>query len=543
MLQLDTCYHPTILSNPTGPRTTTDRIPESSANVIKAVALLLEEATIATYIEQITKGINQSISPNNKATHNEETTKLLQINSDLLSTISTKHLETIKRTNALAEKIKKLQASTVAQGNMQGVLSTLFRDALMGNMQSAPPSTPNTPLEACLHNRLNIKSCQIMVEIQSTHQDPLKAAYPDKDNPIDKLRQAANTWISLKSDNMTGLPNNSNIRSIKQYHECKFLIKTNKCNRADWIKKHPETLNTPFKNLVKIINRSYPVVARFMLTHFQTDPTGLHKLKVSAKLNPQSITRATWIKDPKCRNPNQKHANIKIFCNTPESANALIMGSPLHLGTQLRIHKDIRAPGTCLNCQLYGHYATNCKATSPTCSKCAGTHTTSECKTDGIKCTPCGSDSHQTNDPSCPERQNQENAILTKDIEALSPYYSTVECWTWSLSHKDNTQPDVPSAPYRKTTHTAPFTCQAKQPQHHQVRQNTLFSSSIHRQPAQTGANSIPISNPCQRGPTLPTQPPLTDPLMIPSRKTILTSPTPVHTTPPKPPLNSHPRH
>ena len=486
---------------PTGPRTTTDRIHENVANVIKAVALLLEEATIATYVEQITKGISQNIS-NTEGPHNETTAKILQNNSDFLKAISTKHLETIERTNALAEKIEKLQENTAAQTSTQGPTPISFRDALMGNTRGVSSSTPNTPLEARLRNRLNIKSCQIMVEIQSTHQDPLKAAYPDGDNPIDKLRQAANTWISLKSDNMAGLPDNSNIRSIKQYHAYKFLIETNRSETADWIKKHPETLSAPFKNPVKILNRLYPVIARFMPTHFQTDPAGLRELEINAKLDPQSITHATWIKDPKRRNPDQKHANIKIYCETPETANALIMNNPQHLGTQLRIHKVIRAPGTCLNCQQYGHYATNCKETTPTCGKCADTHLTSECKSDRLKCTPCGSVNHQTNDPTCSERQNREAAILTKDVEALSPYYSTVERWTWSLEQED-TQPELPSAPHRRTTRTAPFTRHTRQPQ--RARQNTLFGSGFQRQPTQSGANSTPIGNPRQRGAAQPT--------------------------------------
>ena len=269
-----------------------------------------------------------------------------------------------------------------------------------------------------------------MVEIQSTHQDPLKAAYPDGNNPIDKLRQAANMWISLKLDNMAGLPDNSNIHSIKQYHTYKFLIETNRSETANWIKKHPETLSAPFKNPVKILNCLYPVIVCFMPTHFQTDLAGLHKLEVNAKLDPQSITHATWIKDPKRRNPNQKHMNIKIYCETPKTANALIMNNPQHLGTQLQIHKDIRAPSTCLNCQQYGHYATNCKEATPTCSKCADTHLTSKWSSDRLKCTPCRPVNHQTNNPTCSERQNRETMIFTKDVKALSPYYSTVERWT-----------------------------------------------------------------------------------------------------------------
>ena len=50
-----------------------------------------------------------------------------------------------------------------------------------------------------------------MVEIQSGHQDPLKAAYPDEENWIDKLKQATITWLATGSVNTTGLPDNSTI--------------------------------------------------------------------------------------------------------------------------------------------------------------------------------------------------------------------------------------------------------------------------------------------------------------------------------------------
>ena len=493
---------------PSGHRLTTERIPESTANVIKAVALLLEEATAAVYADRIMEKIDQHTTSSTRTPHNEEMLKLLQNNSDLLNAISTKHLETIEKTSALVEKFEKLQENVNTQTNTLGLPPTSFRDALIGNTRRAPPPTPNTPLEARLRNRLNIKACQVMVEIQSEHEDPLKAAYPDKENPIDKLKQATNTWLATESDDTTGPPDNSTIRTIKQYHSKRFLIETNKCETAEWIRDHPESLHSPFKNQVKLLNRLYPVVAHFMPTHFQTDPAGIRTLETDAKLDPQTISRATWIKDPKRRNLDQKHANIKIFCETPEAANALIMSSPLHLGTQLRIHKDIKAPGTCLNCQQYGHYATNCKETSPTCGKCANDHLTSECKSTTLKCTPCGSLDHQSNDPNCIERQNCESALLTKDVEALSPYYSTVERWTWSLSQEDNPPFEDPPALQKRFPRPPPQNCHAKQPQRPQTRQNTLFGSGFQRRPnqTQTGANSTPINNPRQRGTTQTTQ-------------------------------------
>ena len=223
----------------------------------------------------------------------------------------------------------------------------------------------------------------------------------------------------------------------------------------------------------------------------------MRELETSAKLDPHSIARATWIKDPSRRTPSQKCANVKIFCKTPEAANSLIMSSPQHLGSQLRTHKDIKAPSTCLKCQQYGHFAVNCAETLPTCGKCGSKHPTLECDTHtATRCTPCRSNDHQTNDPSCPERQNRENAMLLKDPETLTPYYTTSEKWTWGLPQKGDVLPESPPPiPKRPSRPTHPPS-QARQPQRAPQRQGTLLGSGFQRRPTGTGANNVPIANP-----------------------------------------------
>ena len=219
-----------------------------------------------------------------------------------------------------------------------------------------------------------------------------------------------------------------------------------------------------------------------MPTHFQTDPAGLRELETSAKLDPHSITRATWIKDPSCRTLNQRCANIKVFCETPEAANSLIMSSPQHLGSQLCTHKDIKVPSTCLKCQQYGHFAMNCAEMLPTCGRCGDGHPTLECDTHATtKCTPCGSNDHQTNNPECPKHQNWENALLLKDPETLMPYYTTNERWTWGLPQKGDVTPEnpppAPKRPSRPTHPQGPM----RQPQHALQRQGTLLRSGFQR--------------------------------------------------------------
>ena len=88
----------------TGPCSSNDCVPKGTANVIKAVALLMEEAVTAAYVNRITEAIRQSSDARANGPPSEDMIEALQSNSDLLKAISTKHLETIERTNELAAK-------------------------------------------------------------------------------------------------------------------------------------------------------------------------------------------------------------------------------------------------------------------------------------------------------------------------------------------------------------------------------------------------------------------------------------------------------
>src|SRR5258706_11739832 len=137
-----------------------------------------------------------------------------------------------------------------------------------------------------------------------------------------------------------------------------------------------------------------------------------------------------WTDPCKCQDPLQecqghKHPHHRIRENT-------------HMGSQLQLHKDIRTPGTCNQCQKYGHIAPDCKETSPTCAKCGEDHRTRECASGGTKCTPCGSPDHQTNDERCPERIGRENTSMDKKPEAFTPYFISDERWTWGLNENES---------------------------------------------------------------------------------------------------------
>ena len=132
-----------------------DEVPEAIANMIKAVAFLLEEAVVAKYTDQIT---NQ-LSP---ATINNDTSTQLKETLDRFNTNLQEQME------SLGKVIEEIKATPIPQHMVTSQLLTnpeySYRDALMGNQNPTSTSLANFH-EAKLQNRININAHQILIEI------------------------------------------------------------------------------------------------------------------------------------------------------------------------------------------------------------------------------------------------------------------------------------------------------------------------------------------------------------------------------------------
>lgn len=183
------------------------------------------------------------------------------------------------------------------------------------------------------------------------------------------------------------------------------------------------------------------------------------------------------------------------------------------MGSQLRIHKDIRTPGTCNRCQKYGHIVPDCKDESPTCAKCGEDHRSMECTTGRTKCTPCGSEDHQTNDERCPKRIERENAAIDKKPEAHTPYYVTDERWTWGFPDNDLTNRNAVME--RTQYERRPPVINTRQgrnppqPRGRATQQSTLISNGFQRKPLLSGTNNTPLGRKAPNDTTPPTPPSL----------------------------------
>jgi hypothetical protein len=76
---IDTRNHPLLPGSSTQTRIATDKIPEAPVNVIKAVAYLLEEATVAEYADKIAAQLNKlTVTAHSDPTVNSTTTHIEQ---------------------------------------------------------------------------------------------------------------------------------------------------------------------------------------------------------------------------------------------------------------------------------------------------------------------------------------------------------------------------------------------------------------------------------------------------------------------------------
>ncbi len=96
---------------------------------------------------------------------------------------------------------------------------------------------------------------------------------------------------------------------------------------------------------------------------------------------------------------------------------------------RLRIEKYVQPISIiqCFNCQKFGYYASNCKATDLICVKCSGQHKVKECKESTIKCANCGNE-HTSSYGGCPFKQAQikdkTDKINSKATSVLRSYSS-----------------------------------------------------------------------------------------------------------------------
>ena len=155
-----------------GPQTSTDKISDNVANIIKSVVFLLEEATIAQYTEKITNHLTSQPMTHSPTQINNKSTNHIKESLENLSKTIQDYSENAQRANEKLQVIQDSLSLTAMQTATNANFS--YREALINSTVSHPPALqpPANIHKARLQNRLSIKAYQTLIEIQTQEGDP-----------------------------------------------------------------------------------------------------------------------------------------------------------------------------------------------------------------------------------------------------------------------------------------------------------------------------------------------------------------------------------
>ena len=165
-----------------------------------------------------------------------------------------------------------------------------------------------------------------------------------------------------------------------------------------------KNLLTCICSTVKIQTRTCQVVMKFVPcdgSFLPEDKSQMRVLETEHNLEVGSIVAASWIKKPKCRTPNQKTVNVKVFCSSPITANRLLTEWIFIANSRVVVIKDTWEPICCNKCQEYSHIHKQCENVER-CATCTRTHPTSECNyPNDSHCISCSTSSKHTSSKEC----------------------------------------------------------------------------------------------------------------------------------------------
>ena len=228
-----------------------------------------------------------------------------------------------------------------------------------------------------------------------------------------------------------------------------LLLELDSPAAANWLKKDStrERFLTNLGSGACIKDRSYQVILQFVPIFFNPeDKDQLRQYEIHNNLEPLSVLKAEWIKAPKDRKPKQEVATLRVYHSTAASANKVLCKGTSIFNRRVVLRKPKREPIRCLHCQRFGHERRHCKASQPSCGRCADVHETDQCKAlrDQFSCANCMGP-HPSYDRKCPHFWDKCRQIDSRRPENNLAFYPTDEAWTWStLEYNTNSESPLP---------------------------------------------------------------------------------------------------
>ena len=346
--------------------------------------------------------------------------------------------ETAQAQSALTENLQ--QAQVRLENTTQQVVANA---RTYSQVTASPPNANNTHsapqvslAQVQLRNREEIKKKQVLIDFDKTAD--LDLNYMDQDTLARKVNDAVNTAWAITPEPR---PSRPKIRASTLMRNGGLLIEFDTEASADWLK-GDEVSRTFLENVgsgARIKNRSYQVIVQFAPIQFSpSDDAQIRQYENTNGLEPNSVLRAEWIKNPLDRKPGQKVATLRMYHKNAKSANTVLNSGAFILGKKIVPKKPKKEPIRCLKCQKFGHERRDCKSENPRCGKCSNHHETDECEAtkDMFRCANCLGP-HPSYDRECAKFWEKCRQIDSRCPENNLAFYPTDDPWSWATLEQD----------------------------------------------------------------------------------------------------------
>ena len=403
------------------------KLSAQAANTFIAVAYLiteqLEEGVTQSISSSLTKHLLDSLIPITAGIQ----TNLENHVRDITENAKT-YTEITEKLQSTQEKLEETAQRVTANTRSYSQVAAVIPNSLPPN---PPPFTPNTShSQIQIRNREEIKRRQVLIDFDRTEDMNLEAM--DEATLTRKTTDALNTIWAAASEPKLPRPK---LRAATLLRNGGLLLELDSSEAAEWLKGDDirEDFLTNVGSGANIKNRTYQVIVQFVPIQFEPeDDRQLRDYENFNGLAPNSVLKAEWIKPVKDRKRNQRVATMRVYHRDAISANKILSEGASILGKRTVPKKPKKEPIRCLKCQNFGHERRDCRASNPSCARCAKAHETDSCEEEKAnhKCMNCLGP-HPSFDRDCPKFEEKCRQTDTRCPENNLAFYPTDDPWTW----------------------------------------------------------------------------------------------------------------
>ena len=450
------------------------KLSTQAANTFTAVAFLiteqLEEGIAQNIGNALTKHLLDSLVPITAGIQTNIENHIRNITDNAKT-----YTEITEKLQSTQEKLEETAQRVTANTRSYSQVAAITPNSLS---PSPPQFTPNASYSQIqIRNREEIKRRQVLIDFDRTEDMNLESM--DETTLARKTNDALNTvWAATPEPKLP----RPKLKTATLMRNGGLLLEFDSSEAAEWLKGDDvrESFLTNVGSGANIKNRTYQVIVQFVPIQFRPeDDQQLRDYENFNGLALNSVLKAEWIKPVKDRKRNQRVATMRVFHKDASSANKILSEGASVLGKRTVPKKPKKEPIRCLKCQNFGHERRDCRASNPSCARCAKAHETDSCDTERAnhKCMNCLGP-HPSFDRDCPKFEEKCRQTDSRCPKNNLAFYPTDDSWTWVTIDRD-VRADPPAAASPSPPRPG--------------RHNTLCQAQL------TGANNTPLGPPPTR--------------------------------------------